>query len=142
MELSDALAMIEAAQRRAAELGVAETICVCDDGGHPIALHRMDGAGLTGGEISMAKALTAGGHQRPTQLLTEPPDGRALPGNEAGGIHVMSAGRFATYVGGLPIVVDDRVVGGIGISGGNQEQDRTVGQAALDALDRRRTYLW
>ena len=44
LQLADARLMVEAAERRAADLGVAETICVCDDGGYAIALHRMDGA--------------------------------------------------------------------------------------------------
>ncbi|MFX9220626.1 heme-binding protein, partial [Acinetobacter baumannii] len=43
-------------------------------------------------------------------------------------------GKFAVFVGGFPIVVDDEVVGGIGLSGGNGEQDTQCGVAALQAL--------
>ena len=48
----------------------------------------------------------------------------------------MHPGRFAVFVGGFPIEVDGDVVGGIGISGGNGEQDTAVGLAALDAWER------
>ena len=42
--------------------------------------------------------------------------------------------KFAVFVGGFPVVVDDQVVGGIGLSGGNGEQDTACGVAALQAL--------
>ena len=62
------------------------------------------------------------------------PNGPALPGNEAFGIQWSFDGKFAIFVGGFPIVVDDEVVGGIGLSGGNGEQDTQCGLAALEAL--------
>jgi len=134
LQLADARLMVEAAERRAADLGVAETICVCDDGGYAIALHRMDGARITGVDIALAKAFTAAGHQRPTHAFNQP-GGPALPGGEAFGIHAMHPGRFAIFVGGFPIRVDGQVVGGIGVSGGNGEQDTAVAEAALIAFE-------
>jgi uncharacterized protein GlcG (DUF336 family) len=136
LTLEDAKVMLEAAERRAREIGITETICVCDDGGHPIALHRMTGARLTGVEIAIAKAFTAAGHRRPTHRFNEPPGGPALPGNEAFGIHAMHPGKFAIFVGGFPVEVDGEVVGGIGVSGGSGEQDTQVAEAALEALRR------
>ncbi len=136
LTLEDALVLLAAAEGKAREIGVTETICVCDDGGHPIALHRMTGARITGVEIAMAKAFTAAGHRRATHRFNQPPGGPALPGNEAFGIHAMHPGRFAVFVGGFPIEVDGEVVGGIGISGGNGEQDTAVGTAALEAFQR------
>lgn len=136
IDLDDALVMLEAARRKAAEIGVPETICVADEGGHPLALHRMPGARITGVEIAMAKAFTAAGHQRATHRFNEPPDGPALPGNEAFGIGQMHPGRFAIFVGGFPVEHRGRVVGGVGVSGGNGEQDKAVGAAALDAFAR------
>ena len=134
LTLEDAKLILEAAERRAVEIGVTETICVCDDGGHPIALHRMTGARLTGVEIAIAKAFTAAGHRRPTHRFNEPTTGPALPGGEAFGIHAMHPGKFAIFVGGFPIEVDGQVVGGIGVSGGNGEQDTRVAEAGLEAL--------
>ena len=122
LTLEDAKVILQAAEA-GREMGVTETICVCDDGGHPLALHRMTGARITGVEIAIAKAFTAAGHRRPTHRFNEPPGGPALPGNEAFGIHAMHPGRFAIFVGGFPIEVDGQVVGGIGVSGGTGEQD-------------------
>jgi uncharacterized protein GlcG (DUF336 family) len=138
IELEEAKLMIEAAKKKSAEINVFETIAIVDDGGNLIALERMNGARITGPEISIAKAYTAAGHKRSTHLFNKEPNGPALPGNEAFGIQQMLPGKFAIFVGGFPIVVDGEVVGGIGVSGGNGEQDTAVGTAALQALQ---TYL-
>ena len=133
LTLEDALEIIRAAEQKAVEIGVAETLCVCDEGGNVIALHRMDEARITGVEIAIAKAYTAAGHKRATHLFNSP-GGPALPGGEAFGIHMMHPGKFAIFVGGFPLEAYGRVVGGIGISGGNGEQDTAVGEAALQSL--------
>lgn len=134
LELSEARAMAAAAIRKAEEIGVLETVCIVDEGGYPVVLERMDGARITGAQIAWNKAFTAAGHKRATHLFTRPPNGPALPGNEAFGIQLSFEGRFAAFVGGYPIVVDDHVVGGVGLSGGNGEQDTLCGVAALQAL--------
>ncbi len=134
LERKDARRMAAAALARAEEIGVAETVCIVDEGGHPLLLERMDGARITGPQIAWNKAFTAAGHQRATHLFTRPPGGPALPGNEAFGIQWSFEGKFAAFVGGFPIVVDGEIVGGIGLSGGNGEQDTLCALAALEAL--------
>jgi uncharacterized protein GlcG (DUF336 family) len=134
LELAEARHMVAMALRKAAEIGVLETICVVDEGGYPLALERMDGARVTGPQIAWNKAFTAAGHKRSTHLFNAAPNGPALPGNEAFGIQWSFEGKFAIFVGGFPVVVDDQVVGGIGLSGGNGEQDTVCGIAALQAL--------
>lgn len=134
LELSEARCMVAAALRKAGDIGVPETVCVVDEGGHPLVLERMDGARITGPQIAWNKAFTAAGHKRSTHLFNQPPKGPALPGNEAFGIQWSFDGKFAIFVGGFPIVVNEEVVGGIGLSGGNGEQDTQCGVAALQAL--------
>jgi uncharacterized protein GlcG (DUF336 family) len=134
LELNEARHMVSAAIRKSVEIGVLETVCIVDEGGYPLALERMDGARVTGPQIAWNKAFTAAGHKRSTHLFTLPPNGPALPGNEAFGIQWSFEGKFAVFVGGFPIVVDDEVIGGVGLSGGNGEQDTQCGVAALQAL--------
>ncbi len=134
LERAEARAMIAAAVAKAAEIGVLETVCITDEGGFPIAMERMDGARVTGPQIAWNKAFTAAGHKRSTHLFNTPPNGPALPGNEAFGIQWSFDGKFAVFVGGFPVVVDGEVVGGVGLSGGNGEQDTKCGLAALEAL--------
>ncbi|WP_454725867.1 MULTISPECIES: GlcG/HbpS family heme-binding protein [Cupriavidus] len=134
LELKEARHMVAAAIRKSEEIGVLESICVVDDGGYPLALERMDGARITGPQIAWNKAFTAAGHKRSTHLFNQVPNGPALPGNEAFGIQWSFEGKFAVFVGGFPIVVNGEVIGGIGLSGGNGEQDTACGVAALAAL--------
>lgn len=134
LETSEARLMVAAAVAKAAELGVPETVCITDEGGFPLLLERMDGARVTGPQIAWNKAFTAAGHKRSTHLFNRPPNGPALSGNEAYGIQFSFDGKFAVFVGGFPIVVDGQVVGGVGLSGGNGEQDTQCGVAALTAL--------
>lgn len=134
LELKEARAMAAAALRKSEEIGVLETVCITDEGGFPLVLERMDRARVTGPQIAWNKAFTAAGHKRSTHLFNQPPNGPALPGNEAFGIQLSFDGRFAVFVGGFPIVVDDEVVGGVGLSGGTGEQDTACGLAALEAL--------
>ncbi|HUA77026.1 MAG TPA: heme-binding protein, partial [Acetobacteraceae bacterium] len=102
LERKEARRMAAAALARAEEIGVAETVCIVDEGGHPLLLERMDGARITGPQIAWNKAFTAAGHQRATHLFTRPPGGPALPGNEAFGIQWSFEGKFAAFVGGFP----------------------------------------
>jgi uncharacterized protein GlcG (DUF336 family) len=134
LELAEARHMVAAAIHKAEEIGVLETVCVVDEGGYPLALERMDRARITGPQIAWNKAFTAAGHKRATHLFNQVPNGPALPGNEAFGIQWSFEGKFAIFVGGFPIVVDNEVVGGIGLSGGNGEQDTACGVAALRSL--------
>jgi len=134
LELEEARVMVRAAIAKSEAIGVLESICIVDDGGYPIALERMDGARITGPQIAWNKAFTAAWHKRSTHLFNTPPNGPALPGNEAFGIQWSFEGKFAVFVGGFPIVVNDEVIGGIGLSGGNGEQDTQAGVAALAAL--------
>lgn len=133
LELEEARAMLDAAKQAAKGLNAHETICIVDDGGHLIALERMNGARITGPELAIAKAFTASGHKRSTHLFNQP-GGPATTTGEAFGIHAMFPGKFAIFVGGFPIVVNGEVVGGIGVSGGSGDQDIAVATAALEGL--------
>ncbi|WP_240374256.1 GlcG/HbpS family heme-binding protein [Bacillus piscicola] len=134
LSLEEARLMIDAAIKKADEINVLETIAIVDSGGYVIAMERMNKSRVTGPEIAMGKAFTAAGHKRSTHLFNKEPNGPVLPGNEAYGIQLMFPGKFATFVGGFPVVVDGEVIGGVGVSGGNGEQDTAVGTAALEAL--------
>ena len=134
LDLNDAKIMVEAAKKKSTEINVFETICVVDNSGIPLIIERMDGARVTGPQIAWNKAFTAATHKRSTHLFNKVPNGPALPGNEAFGIQFSFGGKFAIFVGGFPISINDEIVGGIGMSGGNGDQDTKVGIAALEAL--------
>jgi uncharacterized protein GlcG (DUF336 family) len=129
LSLAEAELILDAAQRKAEELGVPHVLCVADSAGYPIALRRLDNGKVTSVQIALNKAFTASGHRRPTHQYKN-----ALPGEEAFGIFTQHDGRFTVFVGGFPIAVDGQVVGSIGASGGNGEQDTAVCEAGIAAF--------
>jgi uncharacterized protein GlcG (DUF336 family) len=133
LTLAEANLVLDAAQAKAEALGVAHVLCIADNAGYPIALRRMDGGKVTSVQIAENKGFTAAGHRRKTHTFTN-----TYPGEEAWGIFTQHYGRLTVFVGGYPIEADGEVVGGIGVSGGNGEQDMAVCEAGIAAFE---TYL-
>jgi len=130
LTLNDARVMMDAAEKKAVEIGVDMDIAIVDDGGNLLMFHRMDNGRITSIDISINKAFTAGAARKSTRAYGEV----SGPGGPAYGIHVSNQGRFMIFPGGLPIFVDDQIVGGIGCSSGSPDQDEMVVQAGIDAL--------
>ena len=130
LTLAAAKIMLEAAERKAREMGLAMDIAVCDEGGNLLAFHRMEGAKITSIEVAIGKAFTAAASRIPTAKYAE----LAGPGKPAFGIHVSNHGRFIIVGGGLPVQVEKDHLGGIGTSSGTVEQDIAVSQSGIDAL--------
>ncbi|MFQ5847122.1 MAG: heme-binding protein [Candidatus Methylomirabilales bacterium] len=130
LTLMDAKIMLEGVEKKAAETGVPMDIAVVDDGGNLLAFHRMEGAKITSIDVAISKAYTAAAARTPTHKYGE----IAQPGGPAFGIFVSNQGRFMIVGGGLPILIEGQVVGGIGVSSGTADQDREVAQAGIDTL--------
>ena len=119
------LLLVRAAVGKATAMGVPQVIAVVDDGCNLLTLLRMDGSRLLSIDIVTNKAMTAASTGLPTGDL--PPASEVKLG-------LASGGRMTNLKGGLPIVVDGQVIGGIGVGSGTGDQDREVAQAAVDAL--------
>ena len=116
LDLNDAKIMVEAAKKKSTEIKVFETICVVDNSGIPLIIERMEGARVTGHQITWNKAFTAATPKRPHHLFNKMTNGPALPGNAIFGIKLSFEGKFAIVVGGFPICIYKEIVGGIGMS--------------------------
>jgi uncharacterized protein GlcG (DUF336 family) len=130
LTLEDARIIMDAAEKRAHEMGVDMDIAITDDGGHLLMFHRMDRARITSIDIAISKAFTAAAARRSTRDYAQ----TSQPGGPAYGIHVSYQGRFTLLPGGLPIFVGQQIVGGIGCSSGHVDQDESVAQAGVDAF--------
>ena len=128
LDLSDARILIEGAAAKAREIGVPMCIAVVDESGTLIAFERMDGGKVTSVTIAQDKAFTAAAARKATHDY----NAANVPGNLAFGIHTEVGGRLSTVGGGLPVMVDGEVVGGIGLSSGTPQQDMDCAQAGID----------
>ena len=81
-------------------------------------------------QIAENKDFTAASHKRKTHTFTN-----TYPGEEAWGVFTQHYGRLTVFMGGYPIEVDGQVVGGIGVSGGNGEEDMAVCEAGIAAFE-------
>jgi len=118
---------MSAAARRSAEADIAVvSVAVVDAGGNLICFERMDGAEIAGPVLARDKAFTAVAHRIATDELTA----LVAPGAALAGMYAQDSGRYVAFAGGLPLWDGDRVIGGVGVSGGTAEQDLRAAQAA------------
>lgn len=130
VSLADARRVIEAGEAKADEVGQAMNIAVVDAGGNLVAHVRMDGAWVGSVDIAINKAYTARAFDSATADLAAD----AQPGGQFYGITASNNDRVMIFAGGVPLVADGQVVGAVGVSGGQGEQDRAVAEAAAAAL--------
>jgi uncharacterized protein GlcG (DUF336 family) len=134
LSLSDARRLITAGEKKAHELGIPYNLAVVDSGGALIAHVRMDGAWLGSIDISIHKAWTARAFDMATQDLAK----MAQSGKPLFGIHATNHEKVVIFAGGMPVKIDDVVVGAVGASGGTVDQDEKVVEAAVAGLKEHR----
>lgn len=121
--------LVQAAEKKAREIGVPMVIAICDESGVLKAFSRMDGAALLSVGIAQDKAYSAVSFGISTDawfdfIKNDPP---LLHG-------IVKTDRLTVFGGGYPVKHGDAVIGGIGVSGGHYHQDMEVAQAAIAVL--------
>jgi uncharacterized protein GlcG (DUF336 family) len=120
--------VLAAAVEAAEAMGVPQCIAVVDEGCNLMAFTRMDGSRVLSIESATRKAMTAATTGQPTGNIS--PD-KALLLAEA------TSGRMTNLLGGVPLLVDGQIVGGIGVGSGTGEQDLEIATAAVAVFERR-----
>jgi len=123
---NDANRILAAARAEAQANNWTVTIVVVDDGGHPLALERLDGCAPIGAYVATEKARTAALGRRESRLYEEMING--------GRTAFLSAPMISGMLeGGVPVIVDGHVVGAIGVSGVKADQDAQIAKAGAAA---------
>lgn len=133
IDLAAASLIVAAVHAEAERRSILVSAAVVDAGGHLVAFGRMDGAEIAGPVLAVDKAYTAVANRIATSELA----GLAAPGGELFGLHANGGGRFVIFGGGVPLVVDGAVVGGVGVSGASAADDDACAVAGVAALTRR-----
>jgi glc operon protein GlcG len=126
LTLSAAKKAVEAAEKEAARRGATVVIAVVDDGGQLILLERLDDTQVASVEVGIGKARTAAIFRRPSKVFEDQiRDGRvaalALPG-------------ATPLQGGIPIIIDGKVAGAIGVSGNTPQEDEEIAIVGASAV--------
>lgn len=120
-----ALKVIDAARRKADEMGVPQCIAVTDASGRLLAFLRMDGAKFLSIRTSIRKAMTAASSRETSGSMDD---------QLAVKLAFTTGGRLTNLKAGVPIVVGEEVVGAVGVSSGTGEQDLEVALAGIEAI--------
>jgi glc operon protein GlcG len=103
-------------------------IAIVDTGGNLVSLQRLDNTQFGSIEVARQKAWSAAAFRRPTKVFQE-----AVAGGGAN-LRILALEGASPLEGGIPIVADGQIIGGIGVSGMTGEQDAQIAQAGVDSL--------
>ena len=129
IKLAEAEKILEAAKKKAKEMGLKVVISIVDPRGDLVTMARFDGAPWRSIPISRGKAVAAAAYEVPTRDLHERADGPVMRS-----LVEYMGGYMTPQQGGLPIMRGSDLIGAIGVSGAASPEDETIGQAGIDAL--------
>ncbi|WP_397448813.1 heme-binding protein [Pseudomonas sp. NA-150] len=116
--------ILAAARAEAQKNNWAVTIAIADDGGHLLALERLDGCAPASAYIATEKARTSALGRRETKSYEDMVNG--------GRTAFVTAPLLTSLEGGVPVIVDGQVIGAVGVSGVKADQDAQVAKAGAD----------
>ena len=127
LTLHAARGLVEAAFAAAKEIGIEVAVAITDSGGHLTAFERSERAPFLTADVAVDKAWTAASFGLGTHVWNGiVRDAKVAP--------LAHRPRMVAVGGGVPITLNGQVIGGIGISGGNADQDQAAAETALRAL--------
>ncbi|MFM9968104.1 MAG: GlcG/HbpS family heme-binding protein [Burkholderiales bacterium] len=125
LTLGDVKKIVAAAEAEALKNNWVVAIAVLDDGGHPLAISRLDGATPLNVEVAMSKARTSALSGRSSKMFED---------RVAAGRLSMLNMPLLPLQGGLPIIVDKQCIGSVGVSGVQSQEDEQIAKAGIDSL--------
>jgi len=126
LSLAAARKIAAAAEEAAKAKGVDVVIVVVDDGGYPLVLQRMDGAQVASVNVGIGKARTAAIYRRPSKVFEDQ--------IKNGRVAALALADATPLQGGVPITLDGKVVGAIGVSGDSPQVDEDIAIAGAKAF--------
>lgn len=126
LDLAAVKTMVAGAEAEAKKRNVEVTICIVDDSGNLLFLEKGDTASINTIEFAQKKARHAALYRSPSK------DGADTV--KKGSVEALAFPNFFPNQGGLPIIADGRILGGIAASGAKSEIDEAIAQAGIDAL--------
>jgi glc operon protein GlcG len=125
---TDAMEMIDAVRSKVEAGGKAVCAAVTDSHGELIAFLRMDGCHLPPLSVAINKAFTAARERRPSGEVGKAALSAPFPMSNFGDL------RYTGWAGGFPVLHRGKVVGAVGVSGLDDEQDTALGRMAAELI--------
>lgn len=131
ISLRAARALIQRVEAQAEAMGVRAVVAVANLAARPVAVECMDDAYIASYDIALNKAFTVVALKMPTTALKT----LAQPGGDLYGIQFTNGGQIVIFGGGVPLVYQGRLIGGLGVSGGSEEQDTALAEFGGKVLE-------
>ncbi len=122
MSLELAKTLAKRVEERAAMMGVKAVVVIMNSGANPVLIHCMDDSFIASYDVAFNKAYTVVGLKISTIELKK----LAQPGGSLYGIQNTNDGKIVIFGGGEPLMIGGRIVGGLGVSGGTEDEDTAL----------------
>lgn len=133
--LAQARSLSEQVRNKAAEMGVNAVVAISDRSARPILVECMDDAYIASFDVAVSKAFTVVSLKMSTTVLKP----LAQPGGSLYGIQFTNQGKIVIFGGGEPLCNSfGQVIGGVGVSGGSEEQDTALAAYAKEIFEKGR----
>lgn len=133
MNLAKAVLLIGKVEKEAARIGLSVVVAVSNEAARTIAVHCMDNSYIASFDVAVNKAYTVVALKMSTLKLKE----LSQPGSSLYGVQFTNEGKIVIFGGGVPLFYKGQLIGGLGVSGGTEEQDSKLakyGQSCLEEV--------
>ncbi|MCD8325745.1 MAG: heme-binding protein [Lachnospiraceae bacterium] len=128
--LDSAELLMKKVEAKARDMGMKVVTAVADAHGNPVAVRCMDGAFMGSYDVALNKTYTVIAFQMSTEALGK----LSQPGEPLYGIQYTNGGRIVIFGGGVPLKIDNAIIGAFGVSGGTAEQDTYLAHYAEEVF--------
>lgn len=132
MTLSLAEKLSEAVENKAKDIGVNAVVAVSNAGARPVLVHAMDDSFIASYDVAFNKAYTVVALKMSTYELKQ----LSQPGKSLYGIQNTNGGKIVIFGGGVPLYQNGVLIGGLGVSGGTEEQDTFLADFGKTAFEK------
>lgn len=129
--LKQARKLIAKVEEKAKTMGLNIVAAVSNEAGRPIAIECMDNSYIASYDVALNKAYTVVALKMSTKKLST----LAKPDGPLYGIQHTNGGQIVIFGGGDPLIYHGKIVGGLGVSGGSEEQDTALSAYGASCLD-------
>lgn len=132
MTLKIAKTLSEVIEKKAEKMGVNVVVAVANSGARPILVNAMDNSYIASYDIALNKAYTSVSLKMATKDLKK----ISQPGGELYGVQFTNNGQIVIFGGGVPLLNGEKVIGGLGVSGGTEEQDTFLADYGREVFEK------
>lgn len=131
MTLELARRIAKRVEEKAKEMGVKPVVAISNTGARPVLVECTDDSYIASYDVALSKAYTVVALKMPTKTLKT----LAQPGESLYGIQFTNQGQIVVFGGGVPLVYRGKIIGGLGVSGGSEEQDTALADFGASVLE-------